>query len=207
MTSIEFPAILKDNKLNDRNIEFRNALFSLERSLIDESTSAYLVNIYMNSKLAEIREIIFQYLYDRNYHGLKEFFAAAYKKERSLHMKMMALRGLSQFLSESEIEIILQKFNETLKKRLVSIPYNYIEYEFLRGKNLLPWLVKTYGYNCFVETLHQVDEQYDAMPEQFKGHFTIDESGNLRRLRPIEQTKWMIDAFFRNQRNEIKDGE
>jgi hypothetical protein len=200
----EFPSILKEQQVNERDMEFRNALFNLDRSGINESTAEYLVNIYMKSKLQETREAVLQYLYDGNYEYLKDFFITAFKKERYLYIKMMTIRGLSQFVPEDEIENLVTKFNEILKKRMITTPYNYVEYEFLKGKNLLPWLVNTYGYSCFVELLKQVNKQYDAMPEQFKGHFTVDESGKLIRLRPVEQTKWMLDAFFRNQKNNIK---
>lgn len=70
---------------------------------------------------------------------MKEFFANAYKKERHLDMKIYALRGLSNFMEEKKIAKLLDKFNQTLAKRQDTTPYNYQEYELLRGKNALPF--------------------------------------------------------------------
>jgi hypothetical protein len=140
-------------------------------------------------------------LYDKKYDSLKQFFQDAYKKERYLDIKLLALRGLSPFLIEGEVEKLLKGFRESLAKRQVSTPYNYQEYESLRGRNALPYLIEKYGYACFRETLAQVNKQYDEMPDAFKGHFTTNEKGDIVNLRPPGQTKWIIDKFFERERN------
>jgi hypothetical protein len=138
-----------------------------------------------------------RFLYDFDFPELKDFFDNAYKKERYLDMKIYALRGLSLFVSEKEIEKLLQKFNLTLLKRQETTPYNYQEYELLRGQNSLPYLVQKYNYDCFKETLNQVNAQYNAMPDAFKGHFTIDENGEPVSLRNPEESSKMIKDFFK----------
>ena len=75
-------------------------------------------------------------------------------------------------------------------------PYNYQEYELLRGRNALPYLVERYGYACLRETLEQVDRQYDAMPEAFKGHFTVDDDGEVVTLREPGASSALIRQFF-----------
>lgn len=112
-------------------------------------------------------------------------------------MKIYALRGLSQFISEKDTEKLLQKFNLTLLKRQETTPYNYQEYELLRGQNSLPYLVEKYNYNCFKETLNQVNEQYNAMPDAFKEHFTIDKNGEFVSLRSPEESSKIIKDFFK----------
>jgi hypothetical protein len=38
--------------------------------------------------------------------------------------------------------------------------------------------------------------QYNEMPDAFKGHFTVDENGNTVILRSPEETNRMITGFF-----------
>ncbi|MFH7015011.1 hypothetical protein [Flavobacterium sp. FlaQc-47] len=194
-----FPAILTDEKIKESNVDFRNALFSLDKKVIDKDNFVHLTKIYSGTKQLDIRNKILRLLYYFEFPELENFFNNAYKKERYLDMKIYALRGLSKFISEKEIEKLLQKFNQTLSKRQQSTPYNYQEYELLRGQNSLPYLVEKYNYNCFKETLHQVNEQYNAMPEAFKGHFMIDKNGEFISLRTPEESSIMIKDFFNKQ--------
>ena len=191
-----FPAILTDERIKDSNKDFRNALFSLDKNTIDKDNFLHLTRIYSVTKQLDIRNKILRLLYDFEFPELREFFNNAYKKERYLDMKIYALRGLSIFLEEKEIEKLLQKFNQTLSKRQETTPYNYQEYELLRGENSLPYLVKKYNYHCFNTTLDQVNAQYNAMPDAFKGHFTIDENGEFVSLRDSEESSRMIKDFF-----------
>jgi len=191
-----FPAILTDEKIKDSNKYFRDALFSLDKATIDRDNFVYLTRIYADTKQLDLRNKVLRLLYDFDFPELKDFYENAYKKERYLDMKIYALRGLSQFINEQEIAKLLQKFNLTLLKRQETTPYNYQEYELLRGKNSLPFLVKKYNYNCFKETLTQVNQQYDAMPDPFKGHFTTDENGEFVPLRNPEESSKMINDFF-----------
>ena len=115
-------------------------------------------------------------------------------------MKIIALRGLAQFVSENKIEKLLVRFISALKKRPDKTPYNYQEYELLRGENALPYLANKYHYDCFQETLKIVEKQYGDMPEAFKGHFTIDSKGEIVRLRSIEKSSRMMDDFFKKQK-------
>lgn len=194
--TMHFPEILTNKKINDRHIDFRNALFGLDKNVISVENSQYLTNIYYSTKQLDIRNKILKLLYDLDFPTLKEFFSNAYKKERYLDMKIYALRGLSNFVKEKEIAKLLDKFNQTLAKRQETTPYNYQEYELLRGKDALPFLVKKFGYNCFKECLDQVERQYDAMPEAFKGHFTTNENGEIVILRKPEESKIMIEKFW-----------
>lgn len=195
-----FPEILANEKINERHVDFRNALFGLNKNVISIDNLEFLTNIYNSTKQLDIRNKILKLLYDFDFEILKEFFLNVYKKERYLDMKIYALRGLSNFLSEKKIAKLLEKFNQTLAKRQETTPYNYQEYEFLRGKNALPFLVEKYGYNCFKETLEQVNRQYKAMPAAFKGHFTTDEKGECVMLKKPEEIKVIMDEFWENER-------
>ena len=195
-----FPEILIDNKINERHIDFRNALFGLDKKVVNNANLEYLINIYNSTKQLEIRNKILKLLYDFNFPVLKDFFSNAYNKERYLDMKINALRGLSNFLEENEITKLLEKFNKTLIKRQETTPYNYQEYELLRGKNALPYLVERFGYECFKETIEQVNRQYNLLPEAFKGHFTTNENGESVMLRTSEEIKTIMDKFWEDYR-------
>jgi hypothetical protein len=197
----DFPEILTNEKINERNVDFRNALFSLNKKIINESNIVHLIRIYTKTKHIELRNRILKLLYDFDFPELNDFFSLAYKKERYLDMKLYALRGISLFATEKEIDKILQKFNLTLAKRQKSTPYNYQEYEILRGKHALPFLVEKYGYSCFVGTLNQVNNQYDQMPDAFKGHFTTDENGEIVNLRTSDKSREMMSDFFSKMRS------
>ncbi|WP_263560977.1 hypothetical protein [Paenibacillus polymyxa] len=130
---------------------------------------------------------------------LKDFFQKAYKKERYLDMRLLAIHGLAQYASEEEIEKVMQHFLKILIKRPETTPYNYQEYEFLRSAFGLPLLIKKYGYPCFEKTLQQVEEQYQNMPEAFRGHLAFDEDGKQVSLRTPMKIKQMIDRFYESR--------
>lgn len=200
----KFPEILTKEKYNERDIEFRNALFNLDKNTINDDNAEFLTTIYLSTKHLDIRNKILKLLYDFNFSALKEFFLTSYKKERYLDMKIYALRGLSQFIEEKEIILLLKKFNQSLAKRQQTTPYNYQEYELLRGKNALPFLVHKYNYECFKETLEQVNIQYDAMPDAFKDHYTVDKTGETVMLKSHSETKRIMDKFWENEKKNLR---
>ena len=112
----------------------------------------------------------------------KEFFLEAFKKERYLDMRLTAIRGYAVFATEKEIEPLMEKLTELLRKRPQTTPYNYQEYEILRSAYLMPYLLQKYGYSCFKEFNQQLNLQYDGMPDLFKGILTCDENGIIVRL-------------------------
>ena len=198
--STELPEILKSESANHRNHEFYTTFMNLNSNAVAEMTSGYVERVYQTTKLSELRNKSLKLLYDKSFAHLEDFFLAAYKRERYLDMKILALRGLAQFASEETIESLLAKFNATLKKHPDKTPYNYQEYELLKGQNALPYLAKKYRYSCFAETLEIVNNQYVTMPNAFKGHFTVNSNGETVRLRTPEKTAKMIDEFFKRGR-------
>lgn len=195
-----FPEILSDEKAKQKHPDFRKALFDLNPNNITAENGHHLVRIYTDTKEISYRSKILKLLYDHTDPELQSFFEMAYKKERYLDMKIYALRGLARFSNEKEIEKLVSKFKITLAKREETTPYNYQEYELLRGKNALPFLVGKYDYECFKDLLDQVNEQYERMPEAFKGHITTDESGEIICLRTAGESSKMIRDFFDQQK-------
>lgn len=192
-------AILENNIKNDRNIEFRNCIFSLSEDEIDESSLQIIIQIYKASKLSEIRNKCLNLLYNKKYEQLLDFFKEVFVKERYLDMRLKAIRGLAQFETEIEVMKYMKKFNSILEKRPINTPYNYQEYELLKGKNALPFLVRKYNYDCFKESLDIVNRNYDKMPDAFKGHFTVNEEGEVVLLKSPEESKRILSSFWENK--------
>jgi hypothetical protein len=189
--------VLLETTLKFNSKDFLDAFAKLtEKDIKNDAEIEAIINIYTSAKDLYIRNTCLKLLYNKNNVLLKSFFEAAYKKERYLDMKINALRGLAHYIAEHEIKKLLIKFNETLRKRKETTPYNYQEYELLLGKDSLSYLEKKYSYECLKETLAIVQSQYDEMPEAFKGHFTVDENGNTILLRTVEETNKMIADFF-----------
>lgn len=130
----------------------------------------------------------------------KDFFLKAFKKERSLDMKLSAVRGYAVYATENEVCELMSKLLELLKKRPNHTPYNYAEYEPMRSVFLLPYLLKHYNYECFRMFSEQLEIQYNNMPDCFKNIFTLDEMGNTYCLRDPEEVRQSWDSFWRTKR-------
>lgn len=155
----------------------------------------FLTELYFSAKNLYIRNTILKALVFCEDINLKDFFFKAFKKERYLDMRLTATRGYAKYATENEVEKLMSKFTEILMKRPESTPYNYQEYELLRSAFGLPYLVDKYGYDCFIHAYEQEEKQYHAMPDAFKGHFTLNERGDIVQLRSLAETKRMLDGF------------
>ena len=141
-----------------------------------------------------LKEIMFNCEY-----ASKEFFEKAFKKERKLEEKLIALRGFAYFATESEVEIYSDKILKSVVKIPNSTPYAYNIYEDMRAAYLLPYLVKTYNYPCFVRLRDQVEKQYSDMPDVFKNIYSWDENGKFYQIRDPKEVRESIDAFFKRK--------
>lgn len=151
---------------------------------------------YINTKdIAKRNALLKQLVFDLPVNG-KDFFLKVYKKERYLDMRLTAIRGYAAFASEEEVAILMNKMLEILKKRPDSTPYNYHEYEILRSSFLIPYLLEKYPYDCFKKFNEQLNKQYDAMPEVFKGIFTCDDKGEHIQLIPPAIVRKKIENFL-----------
>ncbi|MED3575188.1 hypothetical protein [Cytobacillus praedii] len=139
---------------------------------------------YFNTKdIAKRNALLKQLIFDLPEDG-KDFFLKAYKKERYLDMRLTAIRGYAAFASQEEVAVLMNKMLEILKRRPESTPYNYQEYEILRSAFLMPYLLEKYPYECFKKFNEQLEKQYDAMPEVYKGIFTCNDKGEHIQLIP-----------------------
>lgn len=190
---------LTTSPIRENDPKFISAMSHVSYELLTTDEADWLKNLYLKSKNIALRNQILYGLTRCNELELKDFFQNAYKKERYLDMKLLAIRGLAHYASEAEIDKNMSHFLKILIKRPESTPYNYEEYEYLRSAFGLPFLIKKYGYPCFEKVLQQVEEQYQAMPDAFKGHFTVDEDGEIVLLRSPKEKKEMMDRFFAAQ--------
>lgn len=189
---------LKTAAVSEGNVQFREAVNALDYRNITAEDANVLRDIYFKLKDIALRNQILGCLMHLSNPelGLKPFFQDAYKKERYLDMKLKAIRGLANYADEPEIEQTMKHFTKLLMKRPEHTPYNYQEYEFLRSACGLPYLIKKYGYACFEQALKQEEQQYNEMPDAFKGHHTYDEDGNFIVLRSAEEVQEMLNKFF-----------
>ncbi|GIO85590.1 hypothetical protein J25TS5_25220 [Paenibacillus faecis] len=185
--------------LRENDAKFISAISEVAYEFLTADEAALIEELYFKLKNIALRNRILYGLIRCKELEMKDFFQKAYKKERYLDMKLLAIHGLAQYASEEEIDKVMDHFLKILIKRPETTPYNYQEYEFLRSAFGLPILIKKYGYPCFEKVLQQVEKQYQDMPEAFKGHFTFDEDGKAVQLRLPSETKKMIDRFFASQ--------
>ncbi|WP_252508927.1 hypothetical protein [Paenibacillus peoriae] len=185
--------------LRENDPKFICAISDVAYELLTTDEVGLIELLYFKMKNIALRnKILYGLIRCRNLE-LKDFFEKAYKKERYLDMRLLAIHGLAHYASEEEIEKVMDHFLKILIKRPETTPYNYQEYEFLRSAFGLPLLIKKYGYPCLKKALQQVEEQYQNMPEAFRGHFTFDENGKAVQLRSPKETKQMIERFFASQ--------
>lgn len=152
---------------------------------------------YFNTKdIAKRNALLKQIVFDLPEQG-KDFFLKAYKKERYLDMRLTAIRGYAAFASEEEVAVLMNKMLEILKKRSETTPYNYEEYEILRSDFLMPYLLEKYSYDCFKNFNEQLEKQYNAMPEVFKGIFTCNDKGEHIQLIPPAIVRKQMEGFRR----------
>jgi len=185
--------------LRENDAKFISAINEVAYEFLTADEAALIEELYFKLKNIALRNQILYGLIRCKELELKDFFRKAYKKERYLDMKLLAIYGLAHYASEEEIDKLMNHFLKILVKRPESTPYNYQEYEFLRSAFGLPLLIKKYGYPCFEKVLQQVEKQYQDIPEAFKGHFTFDEDGKAVQLRLPSEAKKMIGRFFASQ--------
>ena len=156
----------------------------------------YLMEVYFQEKeIPKRNEILRKLLLDMPVNA-KDFFLKAFKKERYLDIKLMAVRGYAVYATEEEVSAVMNKLLELLKKCPEKTPYNYTEYEPMRSVFLMPYLLENYNYPCFQLFNAQLEKQYNDMPDCFKNIFTLDELGNLRTIRSREDVEKSWQQFF-----------
>ena len=159
------------------------------------------MNDYFNTKDISKRNNLLKELVFACPSNAKEFFYQSFKKERYLDMKLTAIRGYSFYAREEETERLMFKLLELLKERPKHTPYDYQEYEIMRSKFLMPYLIEKYNYQCFKEFNKQLEKQYNEMPDVFKNIFSCDEFGNSYNIRDPKEVSESLEKFYKQKRN------
>ena len=115
-------------------------------------------------------------------------------------MKLTAIRGYSFYATEEEVNTLMDKMLELLKKIPHHTPYDYQEYEIMRSAFLMPYLLKNYNYSCFEIFNKQLEKQYNDMPDAFKNIFSCDEHGNAYVIRDPKKVNESMAEFFRKNK-------
>jgi hypothetical protein len=160
-----------------------------------------LIEQYFSQKDVTKRHLLLKEITFKCEYASKEFFENAFEKERKLEEKLTALRGFAYYASEQEVEPYANKLRESILKIPKTTPYAYNLYEDIRAAYLLPYLVKTYNYPCFIELRNQVEKQYEDMPDVFKNIYSYDENGQFYQIRDPREVKRAIDEFLRQKRS------
>jgi hypothetical protein len=111
----------------------------------------------------------------------------------------VGVRGYAFYASEHEVKIYANKLLKSVMKVPQTTPYAYNLYEDIRAGYLLPYLVKTYNYQCFIELYEQVEKQYEAMPDVFKNIYSYDENGEFYKIRDPEEVTKSMDDFWKHK--------
>lgn len=127
---------------------------------------------------------------------LKAFYFENLKKCRRLAMKIFYIRGYAIYASEEELIPIMEKFQKSLEKN-----HDYIDYNYLLSAAGIPYLVDTYGYDCFLKTLEKAEEEYQRIDPLLRGYFTLNKNLEQVDLLSIEEIQKRTQQFLEECRN------
>jgi len=128
--------------------------------------------------------------------NLKAFYFENLKKSRRLAMKLFFIRGYAIYASEQELNPVMEKFRKNLEKS-----HDYIDYNYILSVAGLPYLVNTYGYNCFSQTLEKAEEEHQKIDPLLRGFFTLNENLEQINLLSLAEAGKRTEEFLNKCRN------
>lgn len=129
---------------------------------------------------------------------LKSFYFESLKKSRRLALKLFYIRGYAIYASEEELNPVMDKFCKSLEKN-----HDYIDYNYILSVAGLPYLVNTYGYTCFVQTLEKAKEEHQKIDPLLRDFFTLNSNLEQINLLSIEESRKRIQVFLEKYRNTL----
>ena len=199
MTNIEFvKTCLSERKFRAQG--FRQALIAMRFDDFTKKDTEFFTDIYFSIKgdadRTADRGLVLEAIVLRCLkYELKDFFLKVFNSERVYSTRLTAIRGYSSYATESEIAPLVDKLVSTLHKGNMTNVL-YIQYERLRSKFGIPYLIKQYGYDCFREAMKRLDELYDSLHNDLKGYFTLDENGLYFKLLSDEETRTRFARYM-----------
>ena len=159
--------------------------------------------LYFNTKEVLYRWWVLKKIVFNSKKYNKEFFLKAFNKERYWDMKLLAIRGYAAHATEEEVNILVYRLLEILKKWYKKNPdcYAYKNYNLLRSDFMIKYLLKKYKkYQCFKDFNEQLEKQYNAMPDAFKGLHTYDKNSNCIELVTREKYDKLMEEYYQKNR-------
>jgi len=203
VTIVDFVRWCIENK-RIRLVGFNEALINMRHEMFSQCDATFFKDNYFSIKgdadYTAVRHLLLQSLvlqclqYD-----MKDFFLMAFKKERNLDTRLIAIRGYSTYATEAEVVPLMEKFNKLLIKRNESAGFSIFDYQIyepLRSKFGLPYLVERYKYDCFKEAKQLVDILYEKLPDALKGFYTFDENGQYISLISPEEKSARLNSVI-----------
>ena len=86
----------------------------------------------------------------------------------------------------------MEKFIKSLEKN-----YDYIDYNYFLSEAGLPYLVKSYGYDCFVKGLEAVKQAHSKIDPMLRGYFTLDSELRQISLLSVEEVHKRSAQFLK----------
>ena len=126
---------------------------------------------------------------------LKGFYKANIGKSRRPAMKLFWIRGFAMYATEKELNPIMEKFRNTLEG-----PHGTADINDILSVAGLPYLVKTYGYPCFVQTLETAKETQQRIHPLLRDFYTLDERMEQVNLLSPEERHKRTMAYLEEQR-------
>lgn len=127
--------------------------------------------------------------------NLKTFYFENLKKSRRLVMKLFYIRGFAIYASEEELNPVLDRFCKSLEKN-----HDYTDYNYILSVAGLPYLVNTYGYNCFVRALEKAKEEHQRIDPLLRGYFTLNSNLEQINLLSSEEIRKRTQVFLEKYR-------
>lgn len=131
-------------------------------------------------------------------YDLKTFYFDCLKKCRRLWLKMFFIRGYAVYATEEELCPVMKKFQEQLTKN-----HDYIDYEHILSVAGLPYLVNTYGYACFEDTLKTAENEYQKIHPLLRGYFTLNENLEQINLISTQEVRKRSEEFTLLKENAV----
>lgn len=125
---------------------------------------------------------------------LKDFYLENLKKSRRPALKMFFIRGYSIYASEAELIPVMEKFCRNLEG-----PCGYIDFNYILSTAGLPYLVKTYGYPCFVQALEKANREHQKISSSLRGYFTLNDNLEQVNLISPEESLKRMQALLKEQ--------
>ena len=129
-------------------------------------------------------------------YDLKAFYLENLKKCRRLAMKIFYIRGYAIYASEEELIPIMENFKKSLEKN-----HDYIDYNYILSVAGLPYLVNTYGYDCFMRTLEKAHKEHEQIDPLLRGYFTLNKDLEQVNLLTTKEIRRRTDQFLEKCKN------